>query len=198
MITVKAQIAGDWKGTLSVQGINLEIIFHISETDGTYSTTMDIPLQGATGIQVETTQFAGNELTVSSAQFGLSYKGTLDGETITGNFSQSGMELPLNFAKFESKLPGNPALVSSKAELEALAAYDRGDFKYQVKDYFARPKASSFQISPDGKYMSYMEKEDGTTKRHVYVKDVKTQKITRIIEEKDELIKGYAWVNENR
>ncbi|MDR2682287.1 MAG: S9 family peptidase [Dysgonamonadaceae bacterium] len=198
MITVKAQITGDWKGTLSVQGMNLEIIFHISETDGAYATTLDIPLQGAAGLPVETTQFADNQLTVASAQFGLSYKGTLDGETITGTFSQSGMEFPLNFTKFESQLPGNPALVSSGEELEALAAYDKGDFKYQVKDYFARPKASSFQISPDGKYMSYMEKEEGTTKRHVYVKDVKTQKTTRVIEEKDELIRGYGWINESR
>ncbi|MDR1527914.1 MAG: S9 family peptidase [Dysgonamonadaceae bacterium] len=198
MITVKAQIAGDWKGTLNVQGMNLEIIFHINEADGTYSTTMDIPLQGAAGIPVETTQFADNQLTVASAQLGLSYKGTLNGETITGNFSQAGMELPLNFTRFESQLPGDPALVSSEDELTALTAFDKGDFKYQVKDYFARPKASSFQISPDGKYMSYMEKEEGTTKRHVYVKDVKTQETTRIIEEKDELIRGYGWVNENR
>jgi dipeptidyl aminopeptidase/acylaminoacyl peptidase len=98
----------------------------------------------------------------------------------------------------QKELPGNPALVSSAAELEELAGRAEGDYKYQVKDYFARPKASAFQISPDGRYMSYMEKEEGSTKRHVYVKDVKTQEITRVIEEKEELIRGYGWVNESR
>jgi dipeptidyl aminopeptidase/acylaminoacyl peptidase len=90
------------------------------------------------------------------------------------------------------------ALPSSEEELAALAAYDQGHFKYQVEDYFANPKAGSFRISPDGKYMSYMEKEDGSTKRHVYVKDVKTQEVTRVIEEKDELIRGYSWINGER
>jgi dipeptidyl aminopeptidase/acylaminoacyl peptidase len=197
-MTLQAQITGDWKGTLSVQGMELELIFHISEKDGAYAATMDVPLQGASDLPVETVAFADNQLTLAHSQLGLSYKGTLEGETITGTFSQSGMELPLALKKFESKLPGDPGLVSTEAELADLAALDRGDFKYQVSDYFARPKASSFQISPDGKYMSYMEKEDGSTKRHVYVKDVKTQKTTRIIEEKEELIRGYGWVNENR
>ena len=100
--------------------------------------------------------------------------------------------------QIENKLPGNPALVTSEADLKALATFDKGDYKYRVEDYFSKPKASSFQISPDGKYMSYMEKEDGTTKRHVYVKEIATGKVTRIIEEKDELIRGYGWVNEHR
>jgi len=108
------------------------------------------------------------------------------------------MSLPLNLSKFVSKLPGDASLPSSKEELDQLAAYDKGDFKYKVEDYFAKPKADAFQLSPDGKYMSYREKEDGTTKRHVYVKEIATGKVTRVIEEKDELIHGYFWKNANR
>jgi dipeptidyl aminopeptidase/acylaminoacyl peptidase len=192
------EITGDWKGTLSVQGMELEIIFHISKTDGIYSAALDVPLQGASGIEVETVEFKSNELTLSSAQMQMSYKGKLNGETIEGNFEQAGMTLPLTLTKFENKLPGNASLPSTEEELAGLMAFDKSDFKYKVEDYFARPKSSSFQLSPNGKYMSYMEKEDGTTKRHVYVKDVKTQKTARIIEEKDELIRGYGWVNDER
>jgi dipeptidyl aminopeptidase/acylaminoacyl peptidase len=101
-------------------------------------------------------------------------------------------------AQIENKLPGKVELVSTDEQLQALEAFDIGDFKYKVEDYFARPKASSFKLSPDGKYMSYREKEDGTTKRHVYVKEIATGKVTRVIEEKDELIRGYGWVNETR
>jgi dipeptidyl aminopeptidase/acylaminoacyl peptidase len=111
-----------------------------------------------------------------------------------GTYKQGGMELPLSLAKFENKLPGNTALPSSEAELKALAAKDVGNYKYKVEDYFARPKASSFNLSPDGKYMSYQEKDD-KLKNHVYVKNIKTGEIKRVIEEKEELIRGYGWVN---
>lgn len=106
----------------------------------------------------------------------------------------------MNIHSFAQKsgtaLSGNTALPTSAAELQALAAKDKGRYKYKVEDYFARPKASSFHLSPDGKYMSYMEKDPGL-KNHVYVKNIKTGEIKRVIEEKAELIRGYAWVNNN-
>ncbi|TZF99025.1 S9 family peptidase (plasmid) [Chryseobacterium panacisoli] len=96
-----------------------------------------------------------------------------------------------------AKLPGDPTLPSSKANLEKLISYDKGNFKYKVEDYFARPKASAFKISPDGKYLSYKEK-DQDKKNHVYVKDLSTGKITKAIVEKDDLIRGYGWLNKKR
>ena len=192
-----AQISGDWKGTLNVQGMEMELIFHITETDGAYSATLDVPLQGAAGINIETVAFDGDQVTISSAMLQASYKGTLAGETIEGTFEQAGMSFPLNLEKFESKLPGDTSLPSSEEELAKLAGYDQGDFKYKVEDYFSRPKASSFQLSPDGKYMSYMEKDENA-KRHVYVKEIATGKVQRIIEEKEELIRGYGWKNNER
>lgn len=199
MITTKGQIAGDWKGVLNVQGMELELIFHFSNENGTLSAALDVPMQGATGLPIEKAEFKDNELTLEASALQAKFKGKLVGsDKIDGNFEQMGMSLPLVLAKFESKLPGETDLVTSEADLQELAAMDKGDFKYRVEDYFSRPKASNFKLSPDGKYMSYMEKEDGTTKRHVYVKDVKTQKVTRVVEEKDELIRGYFWVNESR
>jgi len=195
---VNAQIAGDWKGALNVQGTKMDLIFHISENNGTYSATMDIPMQGAAGIVIEKVEFSDNQLSLSSSQLQLSYKGTLADDSISGTFEQGGMSLPLNLSKFENKLPGDASLPSSEEELLKLAAYDKGDFKYKVEDYFSKPKASDFQLSPDGKYMSYMEKEDNGTKRHVYVKEIATGKVQRVIEEKDELIRGYGWKNNER
>lgn len=97
----------------------------------------------------------------------------------------------------KEKLPGNRALPSSEEEIKSLIAYDQGNYKYSVEDYFKRPRASSFQLSPDGKYMSYMER-DKDAKNHVYVKSIENEKVTRVIEERDELIRGYAWINESR
>jgi dipeptidyl aminopeptidase/acylaminoacyl peptidase len=178
--------------------MELELIFHIAEDNGTYATTLDIPMQGAAGIPVEKTEVEGSKLTLNMSALQARYEGTLNVESIEGTFKQMGQEFSLVLKKFESKLPGNPALVSSDEELQQLVAYDAGNYKYRVEDYFSRPKASSFQLSPDGKYMSYREKEDGSTKRHVYVKEISTGKVTRILEEKDELIRGYFWKNNER
>jgi dipeptidyl aminopeptidase/acylaminoacyl peptidase len=197
IMTAKAQISGDWKGTLDVQGMQLEIIFHINETDGGYSSTMDVPLQGATGLATDQTTFVEQQLTISFTQLGITYTGVYENNAITGSFKQSGMEFPLTLTKFVSKLPGNTALPSTEEELIALAALDKGNYKYKVEDYFAKPAASEFQLSPNGKYMSYREK-DNNNKRHIYVKEIATGKSQRIVEEKEELIRGYGWINDER
>lgn len=105
--------------------------------------------------------------------------------------------LMINAQTKESKLPGDPTLVSSKATIEKLISYDKGNFKYKVEDYFARPKASQFKISPDGLYLSYKEK-DKDSKNHVYVKDLKSGKITKALVEKDDLIRSYGWLDKKR
>lgn len=198
MTNINAQnVAGDWKGALSVQGVNLDLIFHITEKDGVYASTLDVPLQNAMGLPIEKTEVNGKEVKITASAIGAVYTGTLDAESITGTFNQAGMSFPLILKKFENKLPGNPDLVTSDAGLKALAALDKGEYKYKVSDYFARPKASSFKLSPNGKYMSYYEKDD-KNKNHVYVKEIATGKVKRAIEEKDELIKGYGWINDNR
>ncbi|HBG40335.1 MAG TPA: S9 family peptidase, partial [Porphyromonadaceae bacterium] len=173
---IKAQsITGDWKGTLSVQGVNLELIFHIAGDDGNLTGTLDVPLQGATGIPVDGVAFADNQLKLKVTAAQIVYNGTLQGDSVVGNYEQAGMSLPLTLKRFESKLPGNPALVTTGEELKELAALDKGEYKYSVADYFARPNASSFQLSPNGKYLSYKEK-DGL-KNHVYIKEIATGKV---------------------
>ncbi|MFA5651698.1 MAG: S9 family peptidase, partial [Proteiniphilum sp.] len=196
-MSVKAQsIAGDWKGTLSVQGVDLELVFHLVGENGNLTGTMDVPMQGATGIPVDVIEQTGNELKLGVSAAQITYNGVLQGDNITGNYEQAGMILPLTLKRFESKLPGNPELASSDEELQALIAHDEGDYTYSVADYFARPNASSFQLSPNGKYLSYMEK-DGL-KNHVYTKELATGEVVRAIEEKEEPIKGYGWVNDDR
>ncbi|THD69905.1 S9 family peptidase [Robertkochia marina] len=97
----------------------------------------------------------------------------------------------------EQKLPGKPELVTSEEKFKALAALDEGEYAYSVSDYFARPKASAFQFSPDGKYLSYREKDENN-KRHIYVKDLETGTITKAVEEGEELVRAYAWANSER
>lgn len=96
-----------------------------------------------------------------------------------------------------AKLPGDPTLPSSKESLDKMISFDKGNFKYKVEDYFAKPNASYFKISPDGQYLSYKEK-DKDKKNHVYVKELKTGKITKAITEKENLIGSYGWLDKKR
>ena len=198
VFTIQAQeIEGSWKGNLTIQGMELPLVFHISSEADVLSSTMDSPAQGATGIPMDVTTYEDNILTIKLSQAGIKYVASLENGTLTGTFFQSGMELPLTMAKTEIKLPGNTALPTSDEELTALANYETGDYKYSVEDYFARPKARSFQFSPDGKYLSYREKDDNL-KNHVYVKNLSTDEVKRVIVEGEELIRGYGWANNNR
>ncbi|MFH6769363.1 S9 family peptidase [Gaetbulibacter aquiaggeris] len=195
---VNAQIiSGSWKGTLEVQGTQIPLVFDVSEEAGVFSSTMDSPSQGATGIPMDETKFSESTITIISSKIGIKYVGTLVDNTLTGTFYQAGMELPLNLERTEKVLPGNISLPTSKEDLDKLANWNAENFKYSVEDYFAKPKARSFSFSPNGSYMSYSEKDENL-KNHVYVKNLETGEVKRVIEEKEELIRGFGWANDIR
>ncbi len=191
------EVKGTWKGNISVQGTEVPLLFHIEEKDGVLSTKMDSPSQGATGMQMDSTVLENNQLTLIFKKAGIKYIASLKSAKLKGTFYQGGMELPLEMEKTEKTIPGNPELVTSDVELVKLSDYDKGNYTYSVEDYFARPKARSFQFSRNGKYLSYREKDENS-KNHVYVKEIATGKVTRVIEEKEELIRGYGWANNER
>lgn len=97
----------------------------------------------------------------------------------------------------EKKLPGDTSLPSTPEQLMKLVEDESGTYSYGVEDYFARPKKNEFNLSPNGEYMSFREKDENG-KRHVYVQNLKTNKIEKILEEGTELIRGYGWINEKR
>lgn len=100
-------------------------------------------------------------------------------------------------AKEVENKPGNTQLPSTGAELKKLADHESGNYTYSVGDYFQRPKQSSFRFSPDGKYISYRQKDDNK-KRHIYIKNTENNTVKRVIEEGKDLIRGYGWANESR
>jgi len=190
-------IVGAWQGKLSVKGTEVPLLFNVkSEADG-FISTMDSPSQGATDIPMDVTTFADNILTIKFNQGGIKYVATLSDNSLTGTFYQGGAEFPLTLTKTVKTLPGNTALPTSDEELEKLANWNPTNYQYSVEDYFARPKARSFNFSPNGTYLSYREKDENA-KNHVYVKNLETDEVKRVIEEKEELIRGFSWANDNR
>jgi len=195
---IKAQtVEGDWSGNLDIQGQKVPLVFHFSGSDDALTGTMDSPSQGATDIPVDEVAYDEGELSLSVMGGQIKYVAQVKDEAMEGTFYQGGMELPLMLSKGEMEKPGNTELPSSEEELDALAAKETGDYKYSVADYFAKPASSSFKLSPNGTYMSYREKDENL-KNHVYVKNIETNEVKRVITEGEELVRGYGWANDSR
>lgn len=106
-------ITGEWNGMLKVGGMQLRLVFHITKTADSYSTTMDSPDQGAKDLPMSMTTFENNVLTVEMAAAGIEYIGKLDSGKVTGNFKQRGQSYPMTFTrktieKAEVKRPQEP------------------------------------------------------------------------------------------
>lgn len=196
-MTTAQTIEGDWSGKLNAMGQELPLIFHFTGDDENLTATMDSPAQGATDIPVDKVTLEGNSLSISVMGGQLAYEAEVQGDSMTGKLKQAGMEFPLTLTRGELEKPGDTSLPTSVSDLKALAEKEEGNYDYDVADYFAKPASSSFQLSPEGTYMSYREKDD-KLKNHVYVKNIKTNDVKRVITEGEELVRGYGWANENR
>lgn len=100
-LSIYAQdISGKWNGILKVQGIQLRLVFNITQTDKGYSSTMDSPDQGAQGIPVTSTSYENSILKLEISSAGIQYEGTLNKENVfVGTFKQAGQSYPLNLTK---------------------------------------------------------------------------------------------------
>lgn len=100
IVSLKAQdITGQWNGVLKVQGIQLRIVFNVSESDKGYAATMDSPDQGAKGIPVTNTTFDNPKIKFEVANAGIVYNGELKQNEIVGVFKQGGQEFPINLSR---------------------------------------------------------------------------------------------------
>lgn len=132
-------IDGTWNGMLDIQGMKLRIVFHIEKKADGYSTTMDSPDQGATGIPSDATTFSEGKLNIEASSLGMTYSGTLndDGKKISGTFKQGPMEIPLELGREEIE----------KAEAKP-RPQDPTDFPYHQEEVkFENPNAEGVTLA---------------------------------------------------
>ena len=68
-----------------------------------------------------------------------------------------------------------------------------------LEDFFKNPVMSSFQLSPNGDYISYMKPwKEGNRMMNVYVKPINSDKEMRITNASKRSLYGYFWLNDNR
>ncbi len=101
------EIEGIWQGTLRFSGIELRIIFTISRSpDNTLTATYDVPEQNATDVPVDEITYNNRDVRLEIIPIEGVFKGKLseEGEKIDGNWTQSGMTLPLVLERTHTKI----------------------------------------------------------------------------------------------
>lgn len=96
--TIKAQdFNGSWSGKIQAGPNEMTIVFNIQQTGDDVTITWSVPEQGGFDLPATAT-ISGNELNVDLPipMSAATYKGTLNGATIEGTFTQRGMNFPLN------------------------------------------------------------------------------------------------------
>lgn len=94
-------IRGTWLGILKVSGFDLHIVFNVSDSTGTLSTTLDSPDQNAYGIKVDSTLFSNDSVFFGIPSIQGYFDGLFRGDSITGTWHQGSNAWPLILKKTE-------------------------------------------------------------------------------------------------
>jgi len=139
LVSSAQDISGTWKGALNIQGMELPIVFNISQSDGEYTSTLDSPKQGAYDLPTDKTTFVDNKLTIAYAQIGMEYTATFTEGVFKGTFSQAGQSFPLDLKKGKK---------GEKEPVQAKPQEPKKPYPYAVEEVtFTNPKAGNIKFS---------------------------------------------------
>ena len=97
----------------------------------------------------------------------------------------------------QDQLPGNTTLPSSQSELQKLSAHEKGTYPNSIADFITLPQQSDFQLSPSGKYLSYLEKANAAT-RKLMIRNLTNGETRMALQEGEETIGRYFWKTDDR
>ena len=91
--------AGRWTGAMEVPGQRLEMSILLERDEKGWSGTLDVPAQGLRGLPLSDLVVEPNRLkfVLAGIPGDPTYEGTIQGDEIIGEFTQSGMDVPLKF-----------------------------------------------------------------------------------------------------
>jgi hypothetical protein len=87
--------AGTWKGTVTPAPVYLPFILNIVVSGSTLAGTTQSPNQNPGAYALDSIAVSGNTLTFQQAQFGVTFRGTIQGNVLSGTMTQAGKTLPL-------------------------------------------------------------------------------------------------------
>jgi pimeloyl-ACP methyl ester carboxylesterase len=90
---------GAWEGALTVGAIKLRLVMHLVREADRWTATIDSVDQGATGIPVDEVKVEGATFSLKLGKLQASYEAKLDGNKLTGTWSQGPGKLPLELVR---------------------------------------------------------------------------------------------------
>jgi hypothetical protein len=99
---------GDWEGKIDTGNGSLRVVVHIAQADdGKLTGSLDSPDQDAMGIAISSITYKEPDLHFAVESLSGSYQGAMnqDGSTITGEWKQSGLSLPLVLSRNPNGTP---------------------------------------------------------------------------------------------
>jgi pimeloyl-ACP methyl ester carboxylesterase len=97
---------GPWSGRIDAPGSPLQVRLTFAGDGGTF----DLPAQGATGLPLRDVRVDGTAVTFALPDVpgGASFAGTLDGDTLAGDYTQAGQTIPFTLTRGEPAPPARP------------------------------------------------------------------------------------------
>lgn len=105
------KLEGSWTGKLSVQGVQLTLVFHVEkDKNNGFIVTMDSPDQSVKGVPATVNSLTVDSVDIVISSIGARYLGKQQGDHIQGTFTQFGRAFPLvlNRGVEELKRPQTP------------------------------------------------------------------------------------------
>ncbi len=94
--SLKAQtdLSGDWTGAISIMSVELGMLVHFNADGVVYSATIDIPEQGTKGLKLSNVIYNMPNLSfeLEIPDRTAKFKGVVNNDSITGDFTQAGLE----------------------------------------------------------------------------------------------------------
>jgi hypothetical protein len=113
----ESPLAGDWTGTLDVQGARGHIALHVTRLDdGTLKGTLDSAAEGVKGAALDEIRLDLNLVRFRCNAIGATYLGKLSGDTINGTLKQRGFAMKLVFERSVASPPPPRARTRSESE----------------------------------------------------------------------------------
>jgi broad specificity polyphosphatase/5'/3'-nucleotidase SurE len=90
MAVDQTAVDGTWTGTMDVGGVQSAVTVTFDSSIGALQGTIDIPDQGIAGQPLDAVSLAGDTVSFGVASLDLAMSGTVAGDTLSGDATQSG------------------------------------------------------------------------------------------------------------
>ncbi len=146
-VLAQSSLQGHWEGAITLPGVPLQIRTDFKQVDTAWQGTIDIPQQRAQGLPLQGVRFEASRVHFElQAGPGLAvFEGQVDGDKISGNFSQAGQTFPFALER-KPAAAVRPSLPEGMIPREIL---------------FGNPEKASPKISPDGTKLAWLAPHNG-------------------------------------